>query len=61
MLTQTQREIMANAVISAMSAHYTEQCESGDFVDALRYLSHDASDDELQQEQDKWCKKVDKA
>jgi hypothetical protein len=55
MLTSTQRRSMAEDIIAAMRAHYEQAGESGDFADGSRYLSNDASDEELQWEYDKWC------
>lgn len=56
MLTQTQRRTMAEDIISSMRLHYEQAGEGGDFEDGLRYLTNDASDNELQYEHDKWCK-----
>ena len=56
MLTQTQRNIMAEDIISAMQTRYEEEGEEGDFDDGYRHLSNDASDNELQWEYDRWCK-----
>jgi len=58
MLTEGQRYSMAEDIISAMRKCYAEDGSEGDFDDGFRYLSQDVSDDELQWEYDKWCKKV---
>ena len=56
MLTKGQRYSMAEDIISAMRTAYEESGDEGDFDDGFRYLSQDASDDELEYEYDKWCK-----
>lgn len=57
MLTPVQRNQMAEEIVSCMRAHYLEHGEeqAGDFSDALRYLRHDASEDELVTTHEEWC------
>lgn len=57
MLTLAQRQALASDIIAAMKVHYREEGEDGDFEDGYRYLSRDASDDELEFEHEKWCVK----
>lgn len=57
MLTQQQRSTLARQIIESMQAAYEAEGEEGDFNDGMRYLSQDATDDELLFEHDKWCKK----
>ena len=56
MLTQGQRYSMAEDIISAMRKRYEQEGEEGDFDAGFSYLRADASDTELQQEHNKWCK-----
>ena len=57
MLTAAQRSSLAREIIESMQARYEAEGEEGDFVDGYRYLSQDASDDELEFEHEKWCVK----
>lgn len=56
MLTSQQRAQMAEEIVGKMRAHYLEHGEDGDFSDALRHLRHDASEDELNDEYNRWAK-----
>ena len=56
MYTVEQRRSMASEIIDSMREQYKLEGEDGDFEDGLRHLTYDASDSELQQDYDKWCK-----
>jgi hypothetical protein len=54
MLTSEQRHQMAAAIVQRMRNEYSD--EEGDFDDGYGYLANDASDEELQDEYNTWCK-----
>lgn len=57
-LTRTERVDLAAKIINSMREHYEEHGEEGDFDDGERYLRDDASDEELLNEEERWCKQM---
>jgi hypothetical protein len=57
-LTKQQRSELATRICNAMQEAYEAEGVEGDFDDARRYLAHDTSDQELLDEEEKWCKQM---
>ena len=57
-LTQQERNEIATRVACAMRDAYEADGEDGDFEGAFWYLANDVDDEELLDEEKKWCKEV---